>query len=348
MGERIPEDIESGHRKNPLVKIPLLVGFLAAVSIASMGHKCYAGNLDESAEAGVDKSLDHVVLQLTWYHEFQFAGYYAAQVKGFYAEEGLDVEIRQRDPNQLPVDAVLSGQADFGNATSDIVLLRMQGKPVVVLACIMQHSPWALLVRADSGITTLDDLIDKTVSMDMSYRDVEILAMFRDERISTETMTIVKKSTGVENLISATVVARVSYISDQPFALREKGFEPRVIRPITYGVDFYGDTLFTCERQIREHPQRVAAFRRASLRGWRYAMEHPEELIEHILSTYYADPRPGGVSYSREHLLFEATVMAEDLMHPELVETGHMNPHRWRRIADTYAAMDDGRADQLS
>lgn len=77
-------------------------------------------------------------------------------------------------------------------------------------------------------------------------------------------------------------------------------------------------------------------------------MEHPEELIEHILSTYYADPRPGGVSYSREHLLFEATVMAEDLMHPELVETGHMNPHRWRRIADTYAAMDDGRADQLS
>jgi len=291
------------------------------------------------ANAERDKPLEKVSLQLSWYHEFHFAGYYAAQLKGYYQEEGLEVEIKERKPGLLPVDAVLAGDADFGNATSDIMFLRMQGKPVVALAVIMQHSPWILLVRADSGITVPEDLIGKTVSMDMSYRDAEIEAMFKDEYISTETMTIVRKEPGVENLINGTVDARVSYITSQPFELQEQGFAARVIRPVNYGVDFYGDTLFTSERQIREHPQRVAAFRRASLRGWQYAMDHPEELIDYIYSTYYADQTKATIPYSIEHLRFEAQVMAQDLMHPKLIQIGHMNPYRWQQIADTYASL---------
>ena len=291
------------------------------------------------AKADNDKPFEKVILQLSWYHEFQFAGYYAAQLKGYYQEEGLEVEIRERSPGQLPVDEVLSGDADFGNATSDIMLLRMQGKPVVVLAVIMQHSPWVLLVRADSGIKVPEDLIGKTVSMDMSYRDVEIQAMFKNENISTEKITIVRKEPGVENLINGTVDARVSYITSQPFELQKQGFEARVLRPINYGVDFYGDILFTSERQIRGNPQRVAAFHRASIRGWQYAMDHPEELIEYIYSTYYSDPAQASMPYTLDHFRFEAKVMAEDLIHPKLIEIGHMNPNRWQRIADTYAAL---------
>jgi len=66
-------------------------------------------------------ALDKVKLQLTWYHKFQFAGYYAAQIKGYYADEGLEVEVRDRNSHKLPVESVLSGAADFGNANSDIV-----------------------------------------------------------------------------------------------------------------------------------------------------------------------------------------------------------------------------------
>ena len=308
---------------------------LLLAALAMPGRPMYA----QADPAAPGKALDRVVLQLAWYHKFQFAGYYAAQLKGYYAEEGLEVELRQRNPDRLPVDAVLSGEADFGTANSDIMLLRMQGKPVVALACIMQHSPWALLVRADSGITALEDLVGKTLAMEMNYRNVEVLAMLRAEGLSTETMTFVKERAGVDDLFNGTADAQMCYISNQPFAVRERGGEPRVIRPITYGIDFYGDTLFTSERQIRRHPERVAAFRRASLRGWQYAMEHPAELIDHILLTYYADPRPHPVSYSRDLLGFEASVMAKELMHPTLVEIGHMSPHRWRRIADTYTAM---------
>ncbi len=289
-------------------------------------------------KANNDKPLEKVKLQLSWYHQFQFAGYYAAKLKGYYQEEGLEVEIRKCNPNLFPVDAVLSGEADFGTANSDIILLYMQGKPVVVLATIMQHSPWCLLVRADSGITVPEDLIDKTVSTEMSYRDAEFQAMFKYEKISIEEINIILSEPGVKNLINGTVDARASYISDEPYNLQSQGYEPRAIRPVNYGIDFYGDTFFTSELQIREHPQRVAAFRRASLRGWQYAMDHPEEIVDYILSTYYADadPAQAKVIPSREHLLFEAKVMAEDLVHPALIEIGHMNPQRWQRIADTY------------
>ena len=295
------------------------------------------------AQANVsnDKPLEKVKLQLSWYHQFQFAGYYAAKLKGYYLEEGLEVEINECNPNLLPVDAVLSGEEDFGTANSDIILLYMQGKPVVVLATIMQHSPWCLLVRADSGIAVPEDLINKTVSTEMSYRDAEFQAMFKYEKISVEKINIILSEPGAKNLINGTVDARASYISDEPYKLQSRGYEPRVIRPVNYGIDFYGDTLFTSESQIREHPQRVAAFHRASLRGWQYAMDHPEEIVDYIFSTYYADtdPAQAKVFLSREHLLFEATVMAEDLIHPEIIEIGHMNPHRWQRIADTYVAV---------
>src|SRR5262249_30997433 len=79
------------------------------------------------------------------------------------------------------------------------------------------------------------------------------------------------------------------------------------------------------------HPQRVAAFRRASLRGWQYALAHPDEIIG-LLQTKYSGMERG---LTRDNLRFEADAMRK-LIAPERVEIGHVNPGRWREIADTY------------
>ncbi len=171
------------------------------------------------AEKLTDKPLEKVTLQLSWYHQFQFAGYYAAKLKGYYREEGVEVEIRECNPDRFPVDAVLSGEADFGTANSDIVLLYMQGKPVVVLAAVMQHSPWCLLVRADSGITVPEDLIGKTVSMEMCYRDTEFEAMFKYEKISIEKINIILSEPGVKRLKDCIISS---------FAKTSPGVNPRI------------------------------------------------------------------------------------------------------------------------
>ena len=83
--------------------------------------------------------LDVVNLQLRWKHQFQFAGYYAAIKKGYYKEEGLEVNLIENTQNQSAIEAVLKGEAEYGVTSSELVVARANGKPVVILASIFQH-----------------------------------------------------------------------------------------------------------------------------------------------------------------------------------------------------------------
>jgi hypothetical protein len=118
-------------------------------------------------------------------------------------------------------------------------------------------------------------------------------------------------------------------VTDEPFLLRQAGTDFLTFTPRAGVIDFYGDNLCTTEEQVRRFPERVRAFREASLKGWDYALTHQTEMVELILRDY-------GRKKSREHLLFEATRTAE-LMHPGLIEIGQMNPGRWRHIAEASA-----------
>ena len=86
----------------------------------------------------VGNAQQDVVLQLKWKHQFQFAGFYAAQTQGYFADEGLNVDIRELNPNKSPLESVVDGEAQFGISDSSLVLARLQGKKPVVLAAIFQ------------------------------------------------------------------------------------------------------------------------------------------------------------------------------------------------------------------
>ena len=270
---------------------------------------------------------ERVTLQLKWLHQFQFAGYYAAEAKGFYREAGLEVAMREAVPGEDPVERVLAGQADYGVGTSELVLLRAQGKPVVALAVIYQHSPLVLLARRLPGVGDVHGLADKPLMIEP--QSAELFAYFRNEGIDPKKLKIEHHTFRVEDLLAGRVAAMSAYATDEPFQLRQAGAEYLVLTPRSGGIDFYGDNLFTTEREVRAHPERVRKFRAASLRGWAYALEHREELVDLILRRY-------GNRKSRAHLLFEAEQTAQ-LMHPGLIEPGYMNAGRWRHIAETYA-----------
>src|SRR5512141_593812 len=108
---------------------------------------------------------ERVVLQLKWIYRFQFAGYLAASVKGFYRAEGLDVNIVEGAPGGSPVKAVLSGNATFGVGDADVLYARLQGKPLVMLGAIFQHSARVLLTREDSNIRIPSDLYHHKVML---------------------------------------------------------------------------------------------------------------------------------------------------------------------------------------
>ena len=272
--------------------------------------------------------LEQVTLQLKWRHQFQFAGYYAAQAKGFYREAGLDVTLREAQPGLDPTHEVLAGKAEYGVGNSDLLLLRHRGEPVVVLAAIFQHSPMVLLVRAASGVTDLQGLHDRELMM-LNSESAELFAYFKFEGIDPAKLHIRPHTLNIEDFIAGKVDGMSAYGTDEPFNLRARGVPFLQFTPRAGGIDFYGDNLFTTERELKAHPARVRAFRAASLRGWEYALAHPEEIIDLILRDY--PPR-----LTREHLKFEAE-QTRVLMHPGLIEVGHMNPGRWRHMADTYA-----------
>lgn len=272
--------------------------------------------------------LRKVRLQLKWHHQFQFAGYYAAVAQGYYRAAGLDVELIEAEPERDPTLAVLDGRAEFGVGNSDLLLLRAAGKPVVVLAAIFQHSPLLLLTRTGNGVTDLQGLHDRDM-MVIESEKAELLAYFKHEGVDVARLHIRPHTLRVGDFIEGKVDAMSAYSTDEPFELRQAGVGFLAFTARSGGIDFYGDNLYTTEAEIRRDPGLVRDFRAASLRGWDYALAHPAETIDVIQQQYHS-------RLNREHLEFEAARTAE-LMHPGVIEVGHMNPGRWRHIADTYA-----------
>lgn len=273
--------------------------------------------------------LDAVTLKLKWQHQFQFAGYYAAVEKGFYREAGLDVTIVEASDYDESTDAVLKGEADFGIGASDLVVLRAKGSPVVVLAAVFQHSPLVLVTKQNAGINHVHELAGKRVMLE-PHAD-ELVAYLKNEGISTSQLVLCPHVFDASHLIDDKVDAMSAYTTDEPYALEEAGIQYQVFSPRSGGIDFYGDTLFTTEEQIEKHPERVRAFLSASLRGWQYAFDHVDEMIDVVIPRY-------GTRHSPEHLRYEAEKMRQ-LVIPDIIEVGYMNPGRWEHIANTYAEL---------
>nr|CRH05519.1 Conserved membrane protein of unknown function. Containing signal transduction response regulator, receiver region domain, ATP-binding region, ATPase-like domain and diguanylate cyclase domain [Candidatus Magnetococcus massalia] len=275
-------------------------------------------------------TLTPITFQLRWKHQFQFAGYYAALERGYYREVGLDVTLRPGSPDQQPVSEVLAGRAHYGEANSELLQSRLLGQPLVALAAIFQHSPSVLLTRRDSGLSTPQDLLGRRVMMVGGSSDVEFLAMLRAEGVDQRKVELIPSSYEVDDLIYGGTDAFNAYQSNEPYYLKEQGIEINTINPRAYGIDFYSDILFTTEQELKQHPQRVEAFRAATLRGWRYALDNPGEIIELLKLRY-------GVKKSRAHLRYEAEVVSR-LVKPEGVAIGHMNPGRWQSMAKQFVA----------
>ena len=268
----------------------------ARVHDAGEELKAFLLALALAAAAQGAAAQEHVALQLKWKHQFQFAGYYAAVEKGFYRDAGFSVALIEASEGADPIDEVLAGRAQYGVGASDLALRRAQGEPLVVLAVVLQHSPLVLLARG-GRTQSVHELAGKRIML-MPY-ETELYAYLQREGMPRGGMVELRHSFNPDDLIKGKVDAVSGYSTDEPFLLRKAGLPYSVFSPRAAGIDFYGDTLFTSEAQVAKGRARVDAFRRASLRGWEYAMQHPGEIAD-LIRSRYSD------RHSREHLLFEA------------------------------------------
>lgn len=274
-----------------------------------------------------------VKVQLRWLHQFQFAGYYMALEKGYYAQKGLDVQLIEGGPQALkPIDDVLSGKVDFAITGSGVVIDRMEGKPIVALTAIMQTSPIVWITLKSSHIQTPQDLVGRRLLIMPPPESAELLIMLEREGIDRKKLNIQNTSYRIQDLIDGKADAYDGYLSNEPYFLKQKGVAYNIINPRNYGINFYNDVLVTSERMVNKNPELVANFRDATLQGWEYAMKHMEETIEFIHQKYAPNK-------TLDHLRFEAQTLKKLIM-PELVQVGHMNPDRWRFIAESYRRLN--------
>ncbi len=268
---------------------------------------------------------DKITLQLQWKHQFEFAGFYAAKEKGFYKEVGLDVELREFQQNMNVIDEVLTGKVDYGLTYSSLIAEYMQGKPLVFVANFFKQSPLVLVTTKD--IHTPEDLKGKKISS--SHLQI-ILAMLSNFHLTTKDFKYISRDFNIQSFIDKKVDAIGVFSTNEIYTLNKLGVQYNIVDPAVFGTKFYDQNLFTSKSELQNHPQRVENFRKASIKGWEYALKHKEEILNLIMQKYNTQKK------SKEAFLFEANQI-EYLMLTNVYPIGSIDLERVQMIADSYA-----------
>lgn len=284
-----------------------------------------------SVDASASKaSSQKVTVILKWFYQYQFAGIIMAKEKGFYQKEGLDVTILERDPAKDHIKQVLNGEAEYGIADSSLVRYALDGAPVKIIAPIFQHNAMVIISKKSSGITSPYELIGKKISYQEGIDDAIFSHMFRFADMTSKDYTKMPMDFSYEKFISGDIDVIAAYITDQPHWIEKRGVSLNIINPISYGVDLYGDILFTNADEVAAHPQRVMAMKEATLEGWKYALDHPDETINVILQKYNTRS-----ILTRDQLEYEAKT-TKHLIDAAITPLGTINPIRLASIVRTY------------
>ena len=290
----------------------------------------------KAPEPDSNPKIETINLQLKWFHQFQFAGYYAAKEKGYYSDVGLKVNLIERTPKINVVDQVSSGAAHYGIEDTGIIVRYANGEPIKALAAIFQHNPYIFISKQSSGIVSPYEMIGKRVMYDKKdgkgAEEIPLRALLAETGITDEQFTHIKTSFDKNDLIQDKTDVISGYITDAPRFFEARGVKINVINPLNYGIDFYGDLLFTSDKEVQNNPKRVQSFLQASIKGWRYALEHQEEIIQLILQKYHS-------KLTIEELRYEAKQIYK-LILPDSIPIGEIKPSRLRVAANLYTRLN--------
>jgi len=273
-------------------------------------------------EAGPAKELTPITQVTNWYAQAEHGGNYAALVKGFYKEAGLDMTITP-GVNVSGTQLVASGKAQFAMSSSDEVLLaRENGIPLVAVMGIFQKSPQSLTYHKGEDIKGMEDLKGRDVYVSSGITYWEYLKKKFDLGKVREL-----KYTGELSSFTANKKSVVqSYITSEPYTLSQQGVETESLLIADYGFTPYANIMVTSESFLKEHPDEVKAFVEATIKGWDYYKDHSDEINPDIQKEN-PDVPLDAIAYSAkalQPLVFEGDAAAHGV--------GYMTQERWEEL----------------
>lgn len=229
---------------------------------------------------------DKVTVQLSWFHGVEYAGFYTAIEKGYYAEENIEVTLNAGGPEINPLAEVESGNALFGIGQGDsLITARANGQNFVAVATIFKDNPLAITSLQDDNILKPEDLAGKTVgvySEDLSsYSDLLFLAFMSRTGLEQDTMqyALIQDFTGANEIKAGNMDAMTGmFATDQQVMTQNAGDSINIMYYKDYGVDVYINTIFVNEELTQSNPDLISRFLRATMKGYQYALENPTEV----------------------------------------------------------------------
>ena len=279
------------------------------------------------------KDLTKVTIQLSWFDQFQFAGYYMAKEQGFYKDAGLDVQILPFSLGMNIPKMVNDGNVDFAIGRENLILEKAKYPKIIALAAIFQATPLVLLTTKDSGIDSFNKFENKKL---MRTKDdgseVSIKAMLASSKIDVKSIAQVEHSHNIYDLIDKKVDIISAYTSKAPYILQKEQIKYNIFYPKDYGFDMYSDFLITNIDKYNNDYNIVEKFKKASLKGWEYAYNNIEKSVDIIFEKYNTQ------NLSKEELIFEANELKK-LSYLNISRLGDMKQEKVQRIYDLYNVM---------
>ncbi len=222
-----------------------------------------------------DNGLTAVSLQTDWYPQPEHGGFYDAKMRGYYKDEGLEVTILPGGPYVNTASEVSSGKVQFAMASSDYTLQSIaNGLPYVAVMATMQHDPQGVMVHQDSPVHSFQDLDGHAVAIRVG------LSTWFDylvKRYHLKNVREIPATYSVANFLQDPGYIQQIFVTSEPFFARQAGVQVRTMLISETGYDPYRVVL-TSRTVLQEHPEVVGKFVRASIRGWRDYLQHPQDV----------------------------------------------------------------------
>jgi len=247
------------------------------------GTILFSGFCRETAIAAPDK----VSLVLQWLTQCQFAGYYVGLEKGFYLEENIDLTIKPGAPDVNPILLVSTGMDHFGTKwMADFLAAADNKHPLVSIAQVVQKNGLVLVAKAASGIKNPRDFIGKRLGIWYFGNEVQFYALMNSLNIPLDKINIKPLKWSITPFLKNEFDVVTAMIYNEYIRILDSGYKKEDLNIIDfsdYGLNFPGQVLFTNQTLIKKQPDLCRRMVRASLRGWAYAVKHPEEAVEIVL-----------------------------------------------------------------
>jgi NitT/TauT family transport system substrate-binding protein len=271
-----------------------------------------------------EHGLSHVILQADWYPQPEHGGFYTALEKGYYRQEGLEVEIRSGGPYLSAYQQVASGGAQLGLGGSDRILEGLaEGQPLVAVAATMQHDPQGIMVHAASPVHSFADLNGRAVAVLPGATWFRFLT----KRYGLNNVQELPATMSVANFIANPNYIQQAFATSEPFFARQAGVESRLLLVSDSGFDTYR-VMFTTRDFLKEHPALVAKFVRASLHGWRDYLKDPS-VAHAAVARLNPALSPAWMQFSWQQLKDGHFVTGPDT---DASQLGQMDPARWATL----------------